>query len=66
MDDLFKLANKYSMHEDDVRTATQQVLVTSRPAKNDLARIPRPRANRGKWVEGKASSTSQTKSASPL
>ena len=29
MDDLFKLANKYSMLEDDVRTAIQQVLVTS-------------------------------------
>ena len=35
MDDLFKWANKYSMLEEDVRTATQQVLVTNRPAKND-------------------------------
>ncbi|KAL6333495.1 hypothetical protein AAG906_028680 [Vitis piasezkii] len=37
MDNLFKRANKYSMLEDDVRVATQQVLVTSRPAKNNLA-----------------------------
>ena len=27
MDDLFRCANKYSMLEDDVRAATQQVLV---------------------------------------
>ncbi|RVX18329.1 hypothetical protein CK203_006625 [Vitis vinifera] len=27
MDDLFRRANKYSMLEDDVRAATQQVLV---------------------------------------
>ena len=38
MDDLFKRANKYSMIEDDVRVATQQVLVTNRPARNDSAR----------------------------
>ena len=28
MDDLFQCANKYSMLEDDIRAATQQVLVT--------------------------------------
>ena len=37
MDNLFKWANKYSMLEDDVRAATQQVLVTNRPAKNNSA-----------------------------
>ncbi|KAL6323501.1 hypothetical protein AAG906_039076 [Vitis piasezkii] len=37
MDDLFKKANKYSILEDDVRATTQPILVTSRPAKNDLA-----------------------------
>ncbi|KAL6322073.1 hypothetical protein AAG906_003478 [Vitis piasezkii] len=35
MVDLFKRANKYSMLENDVYAATQQVLVTSRPARND-------------------------------
>eukprot|EP00261_Vitis_vinifera_P016984 XP_010646435.1 PREDICTED: uncharacterized protein LOC104878202 [Vitis vinifera] len=38
MDDLFRGANKYSMLKDDVRAATQQVLVTSRPTKNDSTR----------------------------
>ena len=42
MDDLFKLANKYSMLEDDVRAATQQVLVTSRPTRNDHAESSKP------------------------
>lgn len=35
MDDLFKRENKYSLLEDDVRVATQQVLVTNRPTRND-------------------------------
>ena len=38
MDDSFKRTNKYSMLEDDVHAATQQVLVTSWLAKNDSAR----------------------------
>ena len=42
MDDLFKLANKYSMLEDDVRATTQQVLVTSRPTRNDHAESSKP------------------------
>ncbi|RVW23539.1 hypothetical protein CK203_091504 [Vitis vinifera] len=33
MDDLFRRANKYSMLEDDVRAATQQVLVARRPSR---------------------------------
>ncbi|RVW17419.1 hypothetical protein CK203_094149 [Vitis vinifera] len=35
MDDLFRRANKYSMLEDDVRAATQQVLVAGRPSRNN-------------------------------
>ena len=42
MDDLFKWANKYSMLEDDVHAAIQQVLVTSRPARNDSAGNSKP------------------------
>ena len=42
MDNLFKLANKYSMLENDVRVATQQVLVTSRLARNDNAGSSKP------------------------
>ena len=38
MDDLFRRANKYSMLEDDVRTATQQILVTGQSTKNDAER----------------------------
>ena len=37
MVDLFKRANKYSMLEDDICVVIQQVLVTSRPARNDSA-----------------------------
>ena len=37
MDDLFKQANKYSMLENDIHAATQQVLVTNRPARNSKA-----------------------------
>ncbi|RVW95047.1 hypothetical protein CK203_040104 [Vitis vinifera] len=42
MDDLFRRANKYSMLKDDVRAATQQILVTGQPARNDAARNSRP------------------------
>ncbi|RVW23437.1 hypothetical protein CK203_094573 [Vitis vinifera] len=35
MDDLFKQVDKYSMLEDNVWTATQQVLVTNRLTKDD-------------------------------
>ena len=43
MDDLFRRANKYSMLEDDVRAATQQVLVagqTSRGGMDKSAKLP--------------------------
>ena len=42
MDDLFRHVNKYSILEDDVRAATQQILVTSQPAKNDAKRSSKP------------------------
>ena len=38
MDDLFQHANKYSMLEDDVRAATQQILVTDQSVRNGAAR----------------------------
>ena len=37
-DDQFKWANKYSMLEDDIRVASQQVLVTNQLAKHDKTR----------------------------
>ena len=42
MDDLFKRVNKYSTLEDDIRVATQQVLVTSQPARNDSIGSSKP------------------------
>ncbi|RVX19890.1 hypothetical protein CK203_005057 [Vitis vinifera] len=41
MDDLFS-ANKYSMLEDDVRAATQQVLVAGRPSRSNAERNTKP------------------------
>ena len=42
MDDLLRHANKYSMLKDDVCAATQQILVTGQPARNDATRNSRP------------------------
>ncbi|KAL6319590.1 hypothetical protein AAG906_014266 [Vitis piasezkii] len=42
MDDLFRRANKYSMLEDDVRAATQQVLVAGRASRNEADRQAKP------------------------
>lgn len=42
MDDLFRRANKYSMLEDDVRAATQQILVTGQSTRNNAARSLKP------------------------
>ena len=42
MVDLFKQADKYSMLEDDVRAASQQVLVTNRLTKNNEAGSSKP------------------------
>ncbi|RVW50053.1 hypothetical protein CK203_104099 [Vitis vinifera] len=38
----FKRANKYSMLEDDVRAATQQVLVAGRPSRSNTERNTKP------------------------
>ncbi|RVX06112.1 hypothetical protein CK203_018843 [Vitis vinifera] len=42
MDDLFRLANKYSMLEDDVRAATQQVLVAGQASRDNADRHAKP------------------------
>ena len=42
MADLFRQADKYYMLEDEVRAASQQVLVTNRPTKNNEARSSKP------------------------
>ncbi|KAL6329714.1 hypothetical protein AAG906_035362 [Vitis piasezkii] len=48
MDDLFRCASKYSMLEDDVRAATQQILVAEQTSRSDAERnsklsdLPRP------------------------
>ena len=47
MDDLFQRANKYSMLEDDVRAATQQVLVAGQAVRNDTTRNFRPSSQQG-------------------
>ena len=46
MDDLFRWANKYSMLEDDVRVATQQILVAGQSTKNDEIRNPKAMSQR--------------------
>ena len=46
MDDLFQRTNKYFMLEDDVRAATQQILVTGQSARNDTARNLKPSSQR--------------------
>ena len=42
MNDLFRCVNKYSMLEDDVRAATQQILITDQSARNDAVRSSKP------------------------
>ncbi|XP_010661221.1 uncharacterized protein LOC100245342 [Vitis vinifera] len=52
MDDLFRRASKYSMLEDDVRAATQQILVAGQTSRSDAERSsklpdrPRPSGRR--------------------
>ena len=64
MDDLFRRANKYSMLEDDVRAATQQVLVAGRVSRSDPernAKSPGPT----KAVRSKAGGTESPGKATP-
>ena len=42
MDDLFRRVDKYSMLKDNVLEASQQILVTNHPAKNDKAENSKP------------------------
>ena len=42
MDDFFKYADKYAMLEDDVRVASQQIMVTSRSIKYNEAGSSKP------------------------
>ena len=42
MDDLIRHANKYSMLEDDVRAATQQILVTGQTSRSGAERSTKP------------------------
>lgn len=47
MDDLFWHANKYSMLEDDVRAATQQILVTGHSARSEAVKSLKLSSQRG-------------------
>ena len=42
IDDMFRRADKYSMLEDDVWVASQKVLVTKHPTKNDKGESSKP------------------------
>ncbi|RVW93860.1 hypothetical protein CK203_028175 [Vitis vinifera] len=53
MDDLFRRANKYSMLEDDVRAATQQVLVAGRPSRSNTERNAKPPDRQSRLTEGR-------------
>ncbi|RVX12434.1 hypothetical protein CK203_011822 [Vitis vinifera] len=53
MDDLFRRANKYSMLEDDVRAATQQVLVAGRPSRSNRREILNLRIGQSRLTEGR-------------
>ena len=59
MDDLFRRANKYSMLEDDVRAATQQVLVAGRASRDDADRHAKP-PDRPKPVDRKQDGPSRS------
>ncbi|RVW66731.1 Retrovirus-related Pol polyprotein from transposon 17.6 [Vitis vinifera] len=51
MDDLFRRANKYSMLENDVRAATQQVLVAGRPLEVKRKEMLNLRTGQGRLTE---------------
>ncbi|RVX09902.1 hypothetical protein CK203_013119 [Vitis vinifera] len=53
MDDLFRRANKYSMLEDDVRAATQQVLVAGRASRDDADNMPNLRTGQNQLTGGR-------------
>ena len=54
MDDLLRRADKYVMLEDDVRAASQQILVTNRSTKNNKVERSKPLNNQfrqGGWKQ---------------
>lgn len=55
MDDLFRLANKYFMLEDNVWVATQQILVVGQAARSDASRNLRPSSNEDHQTGSRAS-----------
>ena len=59
MDDLFRHTSKYSMLEDDVRAATQQILVAGQTSRSDAERNPNFRTDQGRSVEGRKSKFAQ-------
>lgn len=50
MDELFRQIDKYVMLEDDVQVASQQVLVTNRPAKNNKVGSSKPSNNQSRQM----------------
>ncbi|RVW58630.1 hypothetical protein CK203_111732 [Vitis vinifera] len=65
MDDLFRRANKYSMLEDDVRAATQQVLVAGRPSRV-RGRNTKPPDGQSRLTEGRKGQACPTSVARPI
>ena len=59
MDDLFKWVDKYSMLEDDVWAATQQVLVTNLPTKDDEVGSFKPSNQSRQLSKGRAGQQQQ-------
>ena len=59
MDDLFKWVDKYSMLEDDVWAATQQVLVTNLPTKDDEVGSFKPSNQSRQFSKGRAGQQQQ-------
>ena len=59
MDDLFRCANKYSMLEDDVRAATQQVLVAGQTSRSGAERSAKFRTGQDRPIEGRKGQVSR-------
>ncbi|RVW81178.1 hypothetical protein CK203_041093 [Vitis vinifera] len=65
-DDLFKRANKYSMLEDDVRAATQQVMVAGQAAGAARKGIPNLRTSQDHPIGGRGPSRPERPPLTPL
>ena len=64
-DDLFKRVNKYPMLENDVQIASQQVLVTNRPTKNNEVKSSKF-LNQSRQVSKRRASQQQQVRLTPL